>query len=71
MEILKLPVGIDNFEKIRRNNFYYIDKTKLVEQALHNWSEVTLFTRPRRFGKTLGMMHAALVFRNWHGQITV
>lgn len=55
MEILKLPVGIDNFEKIRRNNFYYIDKTKLVEQALHNWSEVTLFTRPRRFGKTLGM----------------
>ena len=55
MEILKLPVGIDNFEKIRRNNFYYIDKTKLVEQALHNWSEVTQFTRPRRFGKTLGM----------------
>ena len=55
MELLKLPVGIDNFEKIRRNNFYYIDKTKLVEQALHNWSEVTLFTRPRRFGKTLGM----------------
>lgn len=55
MEILKLPVGIDNFEKIRRNNFYYIDKTRLVEQALHSWSEVTLFTRPRRFGKTLGM----------------
>ena len=53
MEILKLPVGIDNFEKIRRNNFYYIDKTKLVEQALHNWSEVTLFTRPRRFGKSI------------------
>ena len=55
MELLKLPVGIDNFEKIRRNNFYYIDKTRLVEQALHNWSEVTLFTRPRRFRKTLGM----------------
>ena len=55
MELLKLPVGIDNFEKIRRNNFYYIDKTRLVEQALHNWSEVTLFTLPRRFGKTLGM----------------
>lgn len=55
MELLKLPVGIDNFEKIRRNNFYYIDKTRLVEQALHNWSEVTLFTRPRRFGKTLSM----------------
>ncbi len=52
---LKLPVGIDNFEKLRRNNFYYIDKTKLIEQTLTNWSEVTLFTRPRRFGKTLNM----------------
>ncbi len=50
---LKLPVGIDSFEKLRRNNFYYIDKTKLIEQTLTNWSEVTLFTRPRRFGKTL------------------
>lgn len=52
---LKLPVGIDNFEKLRRNNFYYVDKTKLIEQTLNNWSEVTLFTRPRRFGKTLNM----------------
>ena len=53
--ILKLPVGIDDFKKLREAGFYYIDKTRLVEQALHNWSEVTLFTRPRRFGKTLGM----------------
>ena len=55
MEILKLPVGIENFEDIRRSGFYYIDKTMLIEQALNNWSKVTLFTRPRRFGKTLGM----------------
>ena len=54
-ERLKLPVGIDNFEKIRRENFYYIDKTKLIEQLLEQWGEVNLFTRPRRFGKTLNM----------------
>ena len=52
---LKLPVGIDSFEKIRRNNFYYIDKTKLIEQLVETGGEVTLFTRPRRFGKTLNM----------------
>lgn len=55
MEILKLPVGIENFEDIRRSGFYYIDKTMLIEQTLNNWSKVTMFTRPRRFGKTLGM----------------
>ena len=54
-EKLKLPVGIDGFEKIRRNGFYYIDKTKLIEQLFFNWGEVNLFTRPRRFGKTLNM----------------
>ena len=52
---LKLPVGIDNFEKIRKENYYYIDKTKLIEQLLQQWGEVNLFTRPRRFGKTLNM----------------
>lgn len=52
---LKLPVGIDGFEKIRRNGFYYIDKTKLIEQLFLNWGEVNLFTRPRRFGKPLNM----------------
>lgn len=50
-----LPVGIDSFEKIRKTGFYYVDKTKLIEQLLQNWGEVTLFTRPRRFGKTLNM----------------
>ena len=55
MEILKLPVEIENFEDIRRSGFYYIDKTMFIEQFLNTWSEVTLFTRPRRFGKTLGM----------------
>lgn len=55
MNGLKLPVGIDGFEKIRRNGFYYIDKTELIEQLFLNWGEVNLFTRPRRFGKTLNM----------------
>ena len=54
-EFLKLPIGIDNFEKIRRNGFYYVDKTSLIEQLFSNWGEVNLFTRPRRFGKTLNM----------------
>ena len=52
---LKLPVGIDSFKKIRKNEFYYIDKTKLIEQLVETGGEVTLFTRPRRFGKTLNM----------------
>ena len=52
---LKLPVGIDDFRKIRECGFYYVDKTKLVEQLMQNWGEVNLFTRPRRFGKTLNM----------------
>lgn len=52
---LKLPVGIDDFRKLRESYFYYVDKTRLIEQLLLNWSEVTLFTRPRRFGKTLNM----------------
>ena len=52
---LKLPVGIDSFEKIRKNGFYYVDKTKLIEQLVETGGEVTLFTRPRRFGKTLNM----------------
>ena len=51
----KLPVGFDDFKKIRENQFYYVDKTKLIEHLLANWSEVNLFTRPRRFGKTLNM----------------
>ena len=52
---LRLPVGIDSFEKLRKGNYYYVDKTALIEQALEKGSEVTLFTRPRRFGKSLNM----------------
>ena len=52
---LKLPVGIEDFQEIRRLGFYYIDKTKLIEQLLEQWGKVNLFTRPRRFGKTLNM----------------
>ena len=52
---LKLPVGIENFEEIRQLGFYYIDKTRIIEQLLLSWGKVTLFTRPRRFGKTLNM----------------
>lgn len=53
--LLKLPVGIEDFREIRRLGFYYIDKTKLIEQLLDNWGKVNLFTRPPAFGKTLNM----------------
>ena len=52
---LKLPVGIENFKEIRTEGFYYVDKTKLIKQLLEQWGKVNLFTRPRRFGKTLNM----------------
>ncbi len=51
----KLPIGIENFEKLRLDDFYYIDKTGFIRELLYNWGEVNLFTRPRRFGKTLNM----------------
>lgn len=51
----KLPVGLENFQKIQKSGFYYVDKAKMMEQLLENWSKVNLFTRPRRFGKTLNM----------------
>lgn len=51
----KLPIGIESFEKIRIEDFYYIDKTGLIKALLYNWGEVNLFTRPRRFGKSLNM----------------
>ena len=51
----KLPIGIENFEELRQEDFYYIDKTRLIEQLLTRWGEVNLFTRPRRFGKSLNM----------------
>lgn len=55
MQKEKLPVGIDDFGKLRREDFYYVDKTGLIRDLLNNWGEVNLFTRPRRFGKTLNM----------------
>ena len=51
----KLPIGIESFEKLCSEDFYYIDKTGLIRELLNNWGEVNLFTRPRRFGKTLNM----------------
>ncbi len=51
----KLPIGVENFEELRKEDFYYIDKTGLIAELLHNWGAVNLFTRPRRFGKTLNM----------------
>lgn len=51
----KLPIGIEDFEKLRTEGFYYVDKTGLITELLHNWGEVNLFTRPRRFGKSLNM----------------
>ena len=51
----KLPIGIDGFEKLRTNDFYYVDKTGFIADLLRDWGEVNLFTRPRRFGKTLNM----------------
>ena len=56
MNNVKLPVGIDQVDKLIQSGFYYVDKTRLIEQLLQNWGEVNLFTRPRRFGKTLNMM---------------
>ena len=55
MKRKKLPVGIENFEEIRKEGFYYVDKTGLIRDLLNNWGKVNLFTRPRRFGKTLNM----------------
>lgn len=52
---MKLPIGLDSFEKIRTNDFYYVDKTLFIKELLENWGEVNQFTRPRRFGKSLNM----------------
>ena len=63
----KLPIGIDGFEKIRTNDFYYADKTLFIKKLIQNWGEVNLFTRPRRFGKSLNMSmlkNASLTTKN-------
>ncbi len=51
----RLPVGVEDFVDVRKGNFYYVDKTKMIEQLLINWGSANLFTRPRRFGKSLNM----------------
>lgn len=53
--IAKLPIGIEDFAKLRTEQFYYVDKTGLLIELLNNWGEVNLITRPRRFGKSLNM----------------
>ena len=50
-----LPMGIENFKEIRTGNYYYVDKTGLIKTLLEHFGKVNLFTRPRRFGKTLNM----------------
>ncbi len=60
----KLPVGIDGFDKLIANDFYYVDKTMFIAELLQNWGEVNLFTRPRRFGKTLNMSMLKCFFRS-------
>ena len=57
--MVKLPVGIEDFAEIRQLGFYYIDKTKLIEQLLNGWGKVSLFTWPRRFGKSLPKSYGA------------
>lgn len=51
----KLPIGIENFKELRTEDFYYVDKTGMIKELLHNWAEVNLFTRPKTFGKSLNM----------------
>ena len=63
MESLNIPVGVSDFSEIRENNYYYIDKTGLIIRLLNtSATKVTLITRPRRFGKTLGMSMLAAFF---------
>ena len=52
---LRMPIGIDDFSKLCKNDFYYVDKTGMIKELLENWGEVNLFTRPRRFGKNMNM----------------
>ena len=54
-ELRKLPIEIEDFEEIRQEDFYYVDKPRLIDQLLIQWAEVNVFTRPRRFGKSLNM----------------
>ena len=62
MRTQKLPIGIENFKEMRKQDFYYVDKTGLIVDLLADWGKVNLFTRPRRFGKTLNMSMLANFF---------
>ena len=64
MPVVKLPMGIENFERIRKDGFYYVDKTRMIRDLLENIALVNLFTRPRRFGKTLNMSMLKYFFEN-------
>ena len=66
MEKKKLPVGIENFEEIRQQDFYYVDKTGLIIDLLSGWGKVNLFTRPRRFGKSLNISMLQAFFEFGH-----
>lgn len=57
-----IPIGISNFEELRNNNYYFVDKTNMIQEFLERKSKVTLITRPRRFGKTLNMSMMASFF---------
>lgn len=66
----KLPIGIENFEELRSEDFYYIDKTGLIRELLNSWGKVNLFTRPRRFGKSLNMSMLEHFF-SWNGDKSI
>lgn len=64
MEWTPLPIGVDNFEKLITKGYYYVDKTLLIKELIDRKGEVNLFTRPRRFGKTLNMSMLRYFFGN-------
>ena len=67
MEYRPLPIGVDNFQEIREEGYYYVDKTNLIRDLIDQKGKVTLFTRPRRFGKTLNMSMIQYFFEDAHG----
>ena len=70
MERKPLPIGIDNFEKLIKNKYYYVDKTLLIRDLLDNKADVSLFTRPRRFGKTLNMSMLQYFFEDMRDEFS-
>ncbi|MDU4855839.1 MAG: AAA family ATPase, partial [Clostridioides difficile] len=70
MEQKPLPIGIDNFEKLITRGYYFVDKTRLIKDLLDNKADVNLFTRPRRFGKTLNMSMLQYYFEDRRDEFT-